>query len=564
MLTAASTLAARSGARVVGDSMAAAASSPLLVLHPCVTNASRRFHQSLASSSYLHKNAMQLQRAHRWMQCKARLYARHLLTVAALHAATLKHRSALMERSLKPAEWSNWSRKEWSDELLKTLGSTKLARLWSATVRLGQLTLLAAPLLCMLPLSLVSQRATDYIWSYALWGIEQAGPTFVKLTQWATTRQDLFSPEFCSYFGKLRDETNGHSWKETLQILQSQPQLDYLEHVDINPTPIGSGCIAQVYKATLKHAVGQYPAGTALAIKVQHPHIWQKVCVDFYLFDKLSHLLESLPYLNLKYLSLTDTVRQFRDIMLPQLDLTLEMKHLQRFNRDFCNEEQVKFPKPIEQLTSELVLTETFISGKPIMEFTKDNVPFAVKNELAYLGLNTTLKMMFVHDFLHGDLHPGNILIGYNDRNKLVMNLLDCGLVVEVGPEQHVNMIKILGAFTRRNGRLAGQLMVDTSRDCQAGPEDVELFVQGIELICVEDEEHNFIECIGDYVADICMLACQKRVKLEASFINMALGIEIMEGIATKLNPDIQVAKVALPMVLQAEVMHRLPKFSLW
>ena len=165
---------------------------------------------------------------------------------------------------------------------------------------------------------------------------------------------------------------------------------------------------------------------------------------------------------------------------------------------------------------------------------------------------------------LHGDLHPGNILVGRNGRNKLVMNLLDCGLVVEVGPDQHVNMIKILGAFTRRNGRMAGQLMVDTSRDCQAGPEDLELFVKGIELICVEDEEHNFIEKIGDYITDICYLACKRKVKLEASFINMALGIEIMEGIATALNPDIQVAKVALPMVLQAEVMHRLPKFNLW
>jgi hypothetical protein len=53
-------------------------------------------------------------------------------------------------------------------------------------------------------------------------------------------------------------------------------------------------------------------------------------------------------------------------------------------------------------------------------------------------------------------------------------------------------------------------------------------------------------------------------VKLEPSFINAALAVEIMEGIATALNPNIVVTKVALPMVLQAEMMHRLPKFSLW
>ena len=133
-----------------------------------------------------------------------------------------------------------------------------------------------------------------------------------------------------------------------------------------------------------------------------------------------------------------------------------------------------------------------------------------------------------------------------------------------MGPEQHINLVKILGAFARRNGRLAGQLMVDTSSDSQASNIDVALFVKGIERIVVDDEDNNFLEKVGDYIADICFLACQRKVKLEASFINAALAVEIMEGIATVLYPDLQVTKVAMPLVVQAELMHRLPKFSLW
>jgi len=68
----------------------------------------------------------------------------------------------------------------------------------------------------------------------------------------------------------------------------------------------------------------------------------------------------------------------------------------------------------------------------------------------------------------------------------------------------------------------------------------------------------------SEYIADICFLACKHRVKLEGTFINAALAVEIMEGIATALNPDIVVTKAALPMVVQAELMHRLPKFSMW
>jgi predicted unusual protein kinase regulating ubiquinone biosynthesis (AarF/ABC1/UbiB family) len=161
-------------------------------------------------------------------------------------------------------------------------------------------------------------------------------------------------------------------------------------------------------------------------------------------------------------------------------------------------------------------------------------------------------------------LHPGNILVSKDKKIGFVLHLLDCGLVIEMGPDQHVNLVKILGAFTRRDGRMAGQLMVDTSSDSQASELDVELFVKGIEKIVVNDEENNFLEKVGDYIADICFLACQRKVKLEACFINAALAVEIMEGIATALYPSLQVTKFALPLVMQAELMHRLPKFSLW
>jgi aarF domain-containing kinase len=68
----------------------------------------------------------------------------------------------------------------------------------------------------------------------------------------------------------------------------------------------------------------------------------------------------------------------------------------------------------------------------------------------------------------------------------------------------------------------------------------------------------NFIENVGDYITDICYLACKNQVKLEAAFINAALAVEIMEGIAASLYPELRVQQVALPLVVKAEMMHRL------
>lgn len=74
----------------------------------------------------------------------------------------------------------------------------------------------------------------------------------------------------------------------------------------------------------------------------------------------------------------------------------------------------------------------------------------------------------------------------------------------------------------------------------------------------------NFLESVGDYLADICYLACRHKVKLEASFINAALACEIMEGIASTLYPDMQVQSIAVPMVVKAEMMHGLKKLKLF
>jgi len=333
-----------------------------------------------------------------------RLRARRLLEMALAAAAARDFRTRMEAVIDTPEDWANWSRKDWTDELMESLGTTKFQRFVSAVNRVVHLSLLATPLALIAPLSYVSKTAHEMSWRYALWGIEQAGPTAIKWVQWATTRQDLFSPEFCQYFGKLRDETTGHAWKHTKEILDEDlgPLADSLE---LETTPIGSGCIAQVYKGKLHEATGQFPAGTELAIKVQHPDIWQMVCVDFYLLGKIAQFFEDIPFLQLKYLALVDTVRQFRDIMLPQLDLTLEAKHLQRFNRDFGSDNRVNFPQPLTGLTTKRVLTETFLPGTPILEFTKASEP--VRKELANLGVEITLRMIFLNDFLHGDLHPG-------------------------------------------------------------------------------------------------------------------------------------------------------------
>ena len=47
------------------------------------------------------------------------------------------------------------------------------------------------------------QTLTKATWDYALWAIETAGPTYIKLVQWAYTSNNLFTPKFVGHFSKL-------------------------------------------------------------------------------------------------------------------------------------------------------------------------------------------------------------------------------------------------------------------------------------------------------------------------------------------------------------------------
>jgi len=75
----------------------------------------------------------------------------------------------------------------------------------------------------------------------------------------------------------------------------------------------------------------------------------------------------------------------------------------------------VRFPRGIEQLSTPSILIESFCYGENILEFKA--TPFE-KRKLAEMGLEMVMKMIFLHDFIHGDLHPGNILVERFDSEK--------------------------------------------------------------------------------------------------------------------------------------------------
>lgn len=146
-----------------------------------------------------------------------------------------------------------------------------------------------------------------------------------------------------------------HSYRHTRRQVKAALGVEVEQLFDsFQATPLASGSIAQVHKATLKpDAYRQYiqqpptlpqqphhPAAAAAAeqqvvvVKVCHPNVAEHIRLDFKLVALLSAAASRLPVL--RGLPLRESVAQFSHTMTAQTDLRVEAVHALRFHNNFA------------------------------------------------------------------------------------------------------------------------------------------------------------------------------------------------------------------------------------
>ena len=79
---------------------------------------------------------------------------------------------------------------------------------------------------------------------------------------------------------------------------------------------------------------------------------------------------------------------------------------------------------------------------------------------------------------MHADLHPGNILVTFDDTKKQ-LTLVDAGMVASLTPEESLNFIGILSALGAGDGRKAAEAVLGFGGPREPS-EDDELFTEEI------------------------------------------------------------------------------------
>ncbi len=182
-----------------------------------------------------------------------------------------------------------------------------------------------------------------------------------------------------------------------------------------DPTPIKTGSVAQVHKATLT-------SGQIVAVKVVRPHLIDDI-------KKHQHPLSQLLSKVIGQLSpdkKEPLIRQLKakiSSITTEANLEIETRYAAYFQQAVDNlglSNEVMIPKVIHELSNRDVLVMEFIEGNSIAELMQSDRPAA--RGLTLKLLDIWLEIACSTGLVHGDIHPGN---GIHCNDKLC--LIDFG-----------------------------------------------------------------------------------------------------------------------------------------
>ena len=424
----------------------------------------------------------------------------------------------------------------------------------------------------------------------------------------------------------LHSNAPAHSLSVTKQTISKAfnglPFEDIFEEFD--EEPLGVGAIAQVYKAKLRPDLAvpsdkelidepkslrarvrknvnvlvksspQRIPSSYVAIKVLHPRVERIVRRDLRIMMFFARIINAIP--TMEWLSFPDEVTKFGEMMRLQLDLRIEAANLCIFREHFKSRTTAWFPYPYSEYTTREVLVEEFAQGIPLNTFLEmGGGPF--QEDIAHEGLDAFLHMLLIDNFVHADLHPGNIMVRFYKPGNLDLSLkghhptpnpkdsqgdiveavlarirphqndparweaalaqldaegyrpqlifIDTGLVTELNTVNRRNFLDLFRAVAEFDGYRAGHLMVERSRQPDSVI-DPEIFALKMQHLVLGVKGKTFALgniSIGDVLNEVMSMVRGHHVRMEGDFINVVISILLLEGIGRAMDPDLDLFK---------------------
>ncbi|XP_023733937.1 uncharacterized protein LOC111881775 [Lactuca sativa] len=259
---------------------------------------------------------------------------------------------------------------------------------------------------------------------------------YIKAGQFVASMRQV-PKEYSSTLASLQDQAVPCSFEAIKEVLISNLGSDLKEiFLSIDEKPIAAASIAQVHRALLKNH-------QEVVLKVQYPGLKDRMRMDIATMSLLSKCVTwFFPEYRFQWM-----VSEFSEVIALELDFIQEARNSVKTGMNFKHSSRIRIPKVFQELTTSQVLTMQYCKGRRVddLEFIRDMGIDPKK--VAKVLVEAFAEMIFVHGFVHGDPHPGNILVSPDEKQGFCLVVLDHGIYTSLDEEFRVNYCQLWKAL---------------------------------------------------------------------------------------------------------------------
>ena len=369
--------------------------------------------------------------------------------------------------------------------------------------------------------------------------LEEMGPLAIKLGQLLSTRRDLIAPEVLQQLVLLQDRVkpfDNHVAKMRIQdALKADIQTLFAR---FDEQPLAAASIAQVHTAALHD-------GREVVVKVTRPNIRQQILHDFEILDWLGAALEKRLEAA-RALHLSEIIQNYRQIILNELDLTLEADNTRRMRHYFTGSSMMYVPEVY--MDSKDVMVAERITGVPISDIATFDKMGMNRAELAEKGLTIFFTQVFRDNFFHADMHPGNVFVETINPSNPRFIALDCAIMGELSKHDQMTVARMLLAVMNSNFMQLIQVVhqagwIPPGTDQDALSREMRRTVGP--MVSKPMHELDF----AGILIQVMEIARRFHLEIPPQLMLLLKTLVHVEGLGTDLYPELDIWKLAKPIL---------------
>ncbi len=363
------------------------------------------------------------------------------------------------------------------------------------------------------------------------------GPAAIKLGQTLATRPDIIGAEAAQNLLALQDQLPPSPFEALYQEIDTslnKPASELFEYID--PIPVGAASIAQVHRARTSE-------GKDVAVKVLRPGIREQFARDIETYEWAAAHLEALGG-EAARLRPQLVIANLKRWTLRELDLRREAASASELKETMSAIEGYEIPTIDWDRTSGRVMTLDWIDGIKISDIEGLKAAGHDLSRLADRLVLTFLRQAISEGFFHADMHQGNLFV----RADGTIVAIDFGIMGRINRQARFWLAEILYGLTTGNYKRVAEIHFEA----QYVPSyhNVDEFATALRAVGEPTRGKPVSELsVGQMLDSLFAITRDFDMQTQPHLLLLQKTMVMVEGIATSLDPDINMWDVAAPFV---------------